>query len=345
MNSRKLSVILLCDAREASITNEREIKDSLESSDWMAERHCMEAMKEQGHNVRLIGIYNDIRPFLVAIGEDKPDIIFNMVEEFDGQSFYERNIVGLYELLQVPYTGANPASIVLCKNKALTKEILSHHKINVPGFKVYYRRKKIFRPRSLKFPLIIKPLRDEASTGIARASLIANDDELMERIGYIHDTLGQDAIAEEYIEGRELYVSIIGNKNLTVLPIRELLFSKDENGPNFATYKVKWDKEYRNKWNIRYGFAKFDNPKLEEKIFRVAKRAYRVLRIKGYARVDIRLTPDNEIYIIEANPNPALDKEDEFAKSAMKAGMEYKDLIQRIINLGLEYQKSESIQE
>lgn len=341
---RKLKVIMLCDT-EGPAHAGKDIKVFLKKRDWVTERNCYEALCALGHEVRIMGMYDNIKPFVEEVWADKPDIVFNLVENFDGQSFYERNIVGLFELLKVPYTGSNPAAIVLSKNKALTKELLSHHKINVSRFKVYYRQKRIIRPKWITFPAIVKPLREEASIGISKASLVTADNEFKDRIKFIHDNMMQDAIVEEYIEGRELYVSIMGNKSLTTFPIRELYLPSEPNGPQFATYKVKWDPEYRKRWKVRYAFAKIKDKKLEEQILNIAKRAYRVLRIQGYARLDMRLTPDGEIYIIEANPNPGITKREDFSLSAKKGGLEFNDMIARILSLGLEYHDGESIQE
>jgi len=341
---KRLNVIMLCDTIGAP-PSDQNFQEILKTDDWKTERQCYEALQELGHTVRVIGIYDDIRPLLETVWNEKPDIVFNMVESFRGESFYDRNIVGLLELMQLPYTGSNPAAMVLCKNKAITKEILSHHKISVPRFKVYTRVQKVHRPSWLRFPLLVKPLRDESSWGISKASLVTDDTELKERLLYIHESLGQDAISEEYIKGRELYVSLMGNKRLKTFPIRELFLPTENPGPQFATYKVKWDKEYRKKWNVRYSYAEFDDKKLECRIFHVAKRVYRLLRIQGYARIDLRLTENGNIYIIEANPNPGITKDEDFTMSLKKGGLAYKDMIQKILQLGFEYHQLDHMQE
>ncbi|MCH7504119.1 ATP-grasp domain-containing protein [PVC group bacterium] len=341
---KKLDVILICDTMGETPQN-RNYLELFKKKEYKTERQCYESLKNLGHDIRVVGIYDDIRPLLDAVAEKKPDIFFNLVEHFHGQSFYERNIVGLFELLQIPYTGSNPAAMVLCKNKGITKEILSHHHIHVSKFKIFYRGCRVYHPKWLKYPVIIKPLRDESSYGISNASVISNDTDLKERANFIHDNLAQDVIAEEYIEGRELYVSMLGNRIITTFPIRELKLPIENEGPQIATYKVKWDPEYRKKWKVRYGFAYLKDPVLEKKIIETSKRVYKILRIRGYARIDIRLTSDKEVFVIEANPNPGITKDDDFALSARKHGLNFDDLVSKILSLGLEYNEDSSIQE
>jgi D-alanine-D-alanine ligase len=192
------------------------------------------------------------------------------------------------------------------------------------------------RPRRLQFPILIKPLKEEASYGISQASFVASDDQFRERVQFIHEKYDNDVIAEEYIEGRELYVSILGNQRLQALPIRELVFKEvppDE--PKIATYRAKWDESYRQRWGLQNQFAEGLDPALARDLEQTCKRIYRLLTIDGYARIDLRVTPRNEIYFIEANPNPILAADEDFAQSARKAGIEYPQLIDRIVRSGL----------
>ncbi|MEY2511237.1 MAG: D-alanine-D-alanine ligase, partial [Verrucomicrobiota bacterium] len=184
----------------------------------------------------------------------------------------------------------------------------------------------------LKFPILVKPVKDEASYGISRASFVQNEEQFRERIAFIHEKHTSDAIAEEYIDGRELYVSIMGNTRLTVFPIRELIFREvPANEPKIATYKAKWDEEYRKRWGLQNQFPEGLEPALVAQIEETCKRIYRLLTIEGYARIDLRLTAANEIYFIEANPNPILAADEDFAQAAGKAGLTYPQLIDRII--------------
>jgi D-alanine-D-alanine ligase len=206
----------------------------------------------------------------------------------------------------------------------------------VPNFLVIPRGQRITRPKQLKFPILVKPVKEEASYGISQASFVQNEEQFRERVAFIHEKYNSDAIAEEYIEGRELYVSLMGNVRLTVFPIRELVFREvppDE--PKIATYKAKWDEEYRKRWGLENHFAEDLDPVLVSKIQDTCKDIYRLLTIDGYARIDLRLTPENKLYFIEANPNPILADDEDFALAAAKAGLPYPDLIERIVRLGI----------
>ena len=180
----------------------------------------------------------------------------------------------------------------------------------------------------------MKPLKEESSVGISQASVVENDDQFRERVQFLHETLNQDVIAEQFISGREIYVSIIGDSRLEVFPFREMVFSRvDDEDPKIATYKAKWDETYRKKWGIKNKFADDISEELESKIKKLSKRIYRALGIRGAARLDLRLTPEGEVFFIEANPNPMLAKDEDFALSAQKAGLAYPELIHRLINL------------
>jgi D-alanine-D-alanine ligase len=238
------------------------------------------------------------------------------------------------ELQGVPFTGCGAMGMTLCKHKDISKQILNFHRIRIPQFVVFQPGKKIVRPRYLKLPAFIKPLKEEASYGIAQASLVETDEQFAQRVAFIHEKFKQDAIAEEYIHGRELYVSVLGNDRLQVLPIREMVFHEippDE--PRFASFKAKWDDDYRKRWGITNQFASDLDPGLVKRIERVCKRIYRLLDITGYARLDFRLPQDGQIVFIEANPNPILAADEDFAQSAAKAGLAYPQLIERIIAL------------
>ncbi len=216
----------------------------------------------------------------------------------------------------------------------MSKEILAYHKIDFPAFMIYPRGTAIKRSKNLEFPLFIKPLQEEASYGISQGSFVENDQAFEDRIRFIHERMNQEAMAEEFIQGRELYVSILGNQRLFVFPFREVVFSKMPNDrPRFSTYKAKWDEDYRERWGIQNIFSRPLSNGIPEKIAQICKKVYRVLRIKGYGRIDLRLTLEGRIVILEANPNPGLAEYEEFALSAHKAGLSYDELIQRILNL------------
>jgi D-alanine-D-alanine ligase len=294
------------------------------------------ALLKLGHEVRVIGIYDDLAPIRNTIEEWKPHIAFNLLEDFAGNSAFDYYVVSYLEMLKTPYTGCNPRGLLLSRDKALSKKLLTYHHINVPDFMEFPYGKKLGRLRRLRFPMIVKSLIEEGSVGIAQASHVENEEELRDRVQRLQEMTSGDVIAEQYIDGRELYITVMGNARLEVLPFRELVFDKVDAGlPRMATYKVKWDDKYRERWGINYQYARTLPTGMTERITRLCKRAYRILELSGYARLDLRLDRDGRIYILEANPNPAIAGNDESAAAASKAGLSYTDLIQRILNLGL----------
>ncbi len=333
---KKLRILLLFDSpyfTPRSYDFKKEFKDL----DWGTESDIYNALIANGHQVNLLGLFNDINLLLEEVRENKPDIIFNAAEVFDQKSHLDKNVAGVLEMLGIPYTGASATSLLICGNKALSKKILSFHKIKVPHFYTFYKNHKIWLPKRLKLPLIVKPLHEEASRGISQASVADSEEAMIERVKFIHESIKDSAIVEEYVDGREFYVSVLGNKRVRVFPLREMKFGEfGEDEPRIATYKAKWDHEYRQKWGIKNEFAGRLPNGLAEKVEEVCKRAYKVLNMQCYARFDIRVTSDSKIYIIEANANPCLDEYDELGQSAAKAGISYNKLIQKIINLGLE---------
>ncbi len=333
---RKLKVLLLFDVPYAKPRG-YDYAEEFREADWDAERNARDALVENGHEVRLLGLYNDIRILFDEIGENRPDVIFNMAEVFAQKSHLDKNVAAVLELLGIPYTGSSSNSLLICGDKALSKTVLRFHRIKVPRFYTYYRDRKVWLPRRLRLPVIVKPLKEEASRGISQASVVDSEEALIERVRMIHETMKQDAIAEEYIDGREFYVTVFGNRRMTVLPLREMRFGEmSDDEPRIATYKAKWDNTYRKKWNIRNVFAGRLADGMFEKISDVCKRAYRALNLDAYARFDIRLTPDGQIYILEVNANPNLEKDDEVGQSVDKSGMPYALFIQKIVSLAFQ---------
>jgi D-alanine-D-alanine ligase len=263
-------------------------------------------------------------------------VIFNLADQFKNNRGFDQNIASLLEMQGVPFTGCGATGLVLCKHKGTSKKILGYHHIHVPNFVVIPRGQRIARLKRPKFPLLVKPVKEEASYGISQASFVTSDEQFRERVAFIHEKHDADVIAEEYIEGREFYVSVMGNLKLTVFPIRELVFGQvPPNEPKIATYKAKWDEEYRKRWGLQNQFPEGLEPALVAQIEETCKRIYRLLTIEGYARIDLRLTAANEIYFIEANPNPILAADEDFAQAAGKAGLTYPQLIDRIIRQGM----------
>ena len=300
------------------------------------ENDVHEALLANGYQVKTLGLYDDVRPLLDTVAEFKPDVIFNLIETFHMVTRWDKNITALIEMLNVPYTGANSAALFLCNDKGLARKIMRFHRVRGPRFHTFYRGHKVWLPKTLKLPCIVKPLNEEGSRGISLASIVDDEKSFVERVQMIHERMKQDAIAEEYIEGRELYVSIIGDQRLRVLPPREMTFGQmAEDEPRIATYKAKWDDTYRDKWGIKNDFAGKLDAALEQRLSDVCKRAYRALNIRSYARFDLRVTPSGLVYVIEPNVNPNISKSDELALSAKKIGIEYPALIRMIVNQAL----------
>ncbi len=295
-------------------------------------------LREMGHDVITLGVSDDLGVIRRAIEQSKPHICFNLLEEFHGVGVYDAHVVSFLELMRQPYTGSNPRGLMLAHNKALSKMICRYHRIPVPSFAEYPIGRKVRRPGKLKFPLLVKSLTEEGSVGISQASVVYDDEHLVERVEFIHRTVGTDAIAEQYIEGRELYVGVLGNDRLQVLPVWEMVFPKLRgDAPKIATGKIKWDARYQKKIGLTTKPAKGLDESQQRYIQHLCKRIYRSLGLSGYARMDLRLAPDGRAYLIEANPNPNLSYGEDFAESAERAGMDYDELLHKLINLGLRY--------
>ena len=303
---------------------------------WRTEQYVLATLRKLGHEARVCGVRSDLELIRSTVADFKPDIIFNLLEEFHDQPLYDQNVVSFLELIPVPYTGCNPRGMVLSRDKALTRKILSYHRIPGPDFVIFKRGRKVKRPAKLSLPLFVKSQVEEASLGISQASVVETDADLIERVHFMHEKFHTDVIAEEYIEGRELYVGIFGDDRLTVLPIWELLFENMPlNVPRIATRRVKWDAKYQEKHGISSAPAKEISPELRSKIDSICKRAYRALGISGYARIDLRLKANGDVYVIEANPNPEIAQGEDFADSAQEFGWSYEELIKRILSQGL----------
>jgi D-alanine-D-alanine ligase len=304
--------------------------------DWSTEDDVHRALLDNGYDVRLLGLYADVRPLLEEVREFRPDVIFNLMETFHQVTRWDKNITALIEVLGIPYTGATSAALFLCNDKGLSRKILRFHRVRGPRFHTFYRGHKVWLPKTIGLPCIVKPLTEEASRGISNASIVDDEKSFVERVLMIHERMNLDAIAEEYVEGRELYVSLIGDARLRVLPPREMTFGQlPEDEPRIATYKAKWDEAYRRKWGIRNIFATKLGTTVRERVDEVCRRAYRGLNLRSYARFDLRITATGQVYVIEPNVNPCLARDDELAQSAKKVGISYPALIRMIVNQAL----------
>jgi D-alanine-D-alanine ligase len=308
-------------------------QDLREKEDRPTEADVITCLAALGHEVDTLPVHEDVSNMVQKIGNFAPDVVFNLCESFFNDRAKEPNIPALLEMMRVRYTGANPEALMLSKDKALAKTVLVYHHIRVPRFVLSRRTYPLRRLRRFKFPAFVKPLGEESSDGIAKASFARNEAEAIERSRFIHERLGSDVMIEEYIEGRELYVSVLGDRRLTVFPPRELFFGRmPETEPRFATFKAKWNDAYRANWGITNGPAAPFEDGVEKKVADLARRIYNLLKIQSLGRIDLRLTPSGELVFIEANPNPSLAQEDDFAQSAAAAGMNYEALIQRILD-------------
>lgn len=308
------------------------------TAEWKTEFDVVQTLLELGHEVHMLGVGGDLGPIRAAIHDFEPHLAFNLVEAFDDVATWDQNVVAYLELLKLPYTGCNSRGLMLGRDKALAKKILMYHRIPAADFAVCPRGRRVKRPRRLEFPLIVKSLTLDASIGISQASVVEDDDKLRERVAFIHETIGTDALVERYIEGRELYVGVLGNQRLTVLPVWELDFANmPEESRRIATERLKWSLPYQKKHGIACGPADLSDADVE-RISKKCKRVYRSLMLSGYARIDLRLSPSGRVYVIEANPNPQLAYGEDFAESAEKAGLHYGPLLQRIVNLGLSWE-------
>ncbi len=306
---------------------------------WKTEFDVASTLEDIGHDVRKLGVKDDLGLIRQAIDDFQPHIAFNLMEAFHEVGVFDMNVVSYLELLRLPYTGCNPRGMVLSRDKALSKKLMAYHRIRVPEFTVFKRGLAIKRPRKLKFPVIVKSLTQEASIGISQASVVEDETKLRERVQFIHESIGTDAIAERFIDGRELYVGVAGNERLQVFPIWEINLSKLPDGAHrIATDRVKWNVEYQKKHEIETNAATDLSETLSEQIQRVSKRVYRALEMSGYARMDFRLDAHGDFFVMEANANPQLAFGEDFAESAERSGISYEELLQRILNFGLRWQ-------
>ena len=332
---KKLKVLVLFDGGGPT-TLDQDFSKEMKTADWKTEANVMAALGALGYTAEHLAIFDDLDLLRQKLENFAPDVLFNLVEQFKNNPGFDQNIVSFLEMQSLPFTGCGSTGLTLCKHKGISKKILGYHRIHVPNFVVIPRGQRIARPKQLKFPIVVKPVKDEASYGISQASFVETEEQLRERVAFIHEKHEADVIAEEYITGRELYVSLMGNLRVTVFPIRELVFGEvPPNEPKMATYRAKWDEEYRKRWGLQNQFADGLDPALVAHIEQTCKRIYSLLTIDGYARIDLRLTEANEVYFIEANPNPILAEDEDFALSARKAGLPYPQLIDRIIRHGM----------
>lgn len=318
--------------------------DTLEGQDpkaideWRAEFDVIQALKASGHEVRALGVLDSTTELRTTIAEWQPDVVFNLLEEFDGIVSYDQHVIAFLEMLRQPYTGCNPRGLLLSRDKALCKQVFAWHRIPSPQFQVFTRGRRIVIPKRLRYPLFVKSSTDDASLGISQASVVSNPVQLKERIEFVFGQHKSDVLVEEFIDGRELYVGLLGNQRVTAFPVWELHFgSIGHSGSAIATRRVKWDPKYRAHHGIDSALACDLPDGAAARLEKLSRRMYRALGMTGFARMDFRMKPDGSIYALEANANPHLARDEDFARAAAAAGREYPALLDSIVKLGLNY--------
>jgi D-alanine-D-alanine ligase len=299
------------------------------------EMDVLQALRDLGHEVRVQGVFDDLTPLRRHFEEFEPHVVVNLLEEFRSNTMLDYSVIAYLELLQIRYTGCNPRGMILARDKALSKKVVAHHRIAAPRFAVFRRGRKVKRPPRLEFPLIVKSLTEDASAGISEASVVRSDEKLIERVEFIHRSVETHAIVEQFIEGREIYVTVLGHERLRVLPPWELIFKDPRpDTPLVATRSAKWDPDFIDRRGVIVTTAELD-PTLEKALIRTSKRVYRALNMSGYARIDFRVRQDGKLFFLEANPNPDIKRDSEAAGAAFSAGLSYEQFIDQLLRLGL----------
>jgi len=331
-----MKVLVLFDVASPTAPDEAFSPESLKQQDKPTEADVLECLKRLGHDVDTLAVFDDVTAILDKLKAFCPDLVFNLSESFYHDRSHEANLPALLELMKIRYTGSGPDALLLCKDKALAKKVLAYHRVRVPHFVVSRRAHPLRRLRRFVYPAFIKPVNEESSDGISRASFVRDEDEAIERVRFLHQKFECDAMIEEYIEGRELYLSVLGNNRLSVFPPREIFFEQmPQDAPKFATFRAKWNQRYRDKWGIKNGPAKPLPESVPAHLTHLARKVYSVLKIRGFGRIDVRLTSQGDVYVLEANPNPSLAQDEDFALSAAASGVGYDALIQQILSAAM----------
>ena len=310
------------------------------TAQWRTEYDVLSTLRDElEHEVKVLGVKDDLSAIRDANTEFKPHIAFNLLEAFHEVGTFDQNVVSYLELLRLSYTGCNPRGMFLARDKALSKKLLHFHRIRIPDFTVVPRGRKPRFPKRITYPVIVKSLTQESSIGISQASVVEDEAKLRERVQFIHDSIKTDAIVEQFIEGQELYCGILGNQRLQIFPVWEMTFAKmPDDQHRIATERVKWNVKYQKKMGIDTGAAKSLPEGAVAEIQHIARRTYKVLELSGYARIDLRLGADGKVYVLEANPNPQIARDEDFADSAKAAGLSYSALLQRILTTGMRWE-------
>ncbi len=294
-------------------------------------------LSERGHDVRLLGFRGDLQALITGLSARPFDVVFNLSERYRDLSALDYTVAGVLEMMNVPYTGANPSGLILSRHKAMTKMVLQHHGVRTPQFIGVPMGHKAVRPGNVPYPLIVKPIDEDASVGIAQASVVRDDAALQDRVTFVHERLKTAAIVEEFIAGREIYVGVVGNENPKALPPIEMVFKDAVPAEQrIATFKVKWSTKYREQRGITNRIADDLSADVQKRLSDVAITTYRAAGLRDYGRIDVRLGLDNEVYVVEANPNPYLSDGEDMAWAAEEGGYPYPDLLEAVIEWAIE---------
>ena len=291
-----------------------------------------EALEKLGHEPTYMVLDGEDKT-LTALARHETDLYFNLVESYAGDDTMEMHVAAYLDLLGRPYTGAGPQGLYLAQDKSVAKKLFQFYGIRTPYFATCYQG-KLDHSQDISFPLIVKPISEDGSLGIDKGAVVGSVKELMERIHYVQEEFHSPALIEEYIEGREIYAGILGNQNPEVLPLVELDLSKLPEGmPKVAGMEVKWEKDSEAYKVTKSAPVEDMDEDLHELLNATALNTYRILKLRDYGRIDMRLTEKGEVYVIEANPNPWLSSNSEFFMAAKKSGRSYAEMIEQIIQL------------
>ena len=294
------------------------------------------ALRKKGHRVSIFGVHDDLRKLVTGLARRKTDMVFNLLESFGEDTGGDVAVAGVLNLLRLRFTGGGPGELYLRQDKALAKKVFAFEDILYPHFAVFSQDSGFETAGKLRMPLFVKPLTADASIGIDGESLVKDATSLMKRVLTIHEKIGDSALVEEYIEGRELYVGVLGNREPLAFPPIEMDFSGMPEGmPRIVGSKAKWKKNSAEYKGTKSVLAELPD-ELRAKLQKAAVDAYRALRVRDYGRVDLRLTETGDIYVIEVNASCYLEENSEFANAAKAAGIEFPDLVHRIVELAAE---------
>lgn len=306
--------------------------------EWRTEYDVISTLRAAGHAVRVLGLADELEPLRQALLEHRPQVVFNLLEEFASVVNYEPFVAAYLELLRQPYTGCNPRGLLLARDKVLAKQLLRAAGLNTPPFLLVRRGAAAPARHPLRYPLFVKSATEDASLGISQQSVVRNLVELRRRVRFIHRHTASDALVEEYVAGRELYCAVLGNARPQALPLRELQFGRLRRAaPVIATRRVKWDRPYQRRFGIGTQAAATLPAELAARLQSAALAAFRAVHLSGYARIDFRVRDDGEIFVLEANPNPCLAEIEDFAAAARADGRSYTALLEAIMRLGQRY--------